>query len=139
MDADADVNLLGGFFLAVVRVKQRLNLLGTLYRMNHGGEVHQKGVPDGLDHCPMMLSDRSLDKLVMRVQPPQHAGLIASHLATKAHDIREHDRRQPPILGLYRAAGVFLHGYELFCWPCLAVNRSPVSSGVFRMNCKSLE
>jgi hypothetical protein len=48
----------------------------------------------------MMLCDRPLDEVVMDFQQAQHAGFIAAHLAAKAHDIGEHDRRQFARLGL---------------------------------------
>ena len=98
MDADADMNLFDRFVLGIVGTQLRLNILGTLHGVHDGRKVYEKGIPDRLDDRAVMLSDRFADKLVMRVQQPQRAGLVAPHLAAKADDVRKHDRRQSPSL-----------------------------------------
>ena len=100
-----------------------LNLLGALHGVDDGGKVDQEGIADSLDDRAVMRSYGLLNNLIMDVQQPQHAGFIGSHLAAKADDVGEHDRRQPPSLRVHRAAGVVLHRSGLFCWRCLAVNR----------------
>ncbi len=62
--------------------------------MDDGGKVHEKGITDGFDDVAMMVSHCLLDNLIMDFQQPQHAGFVRPHLATKADDVREHDRRQ---------------------------------------------
>ena len=94
------MNLLGGFLLGIVSPKLCLNLLGALHGMDDGREVYQKGIPNGLDDRAMMFSHRLLDDLIMHFQQPQHAGFVAAHLAAKADDVGEHDRRQLAGLGL---------------------------------------
>ena len=74
---------------------------------------------------PLMGGDRLLNDLVMDVQQSHRAGFVGTHLAAKADDVGKHDRRQPPILSVHRAAGVILHRSGLFCWCCLAVNLPP--------------
>ena len=56
MNADADVNLFSLGFLGVVRPQLRLNLLGALHSMDHGGKVYQECVTDGFDDCAVMFS-----------------------------------------------------------------------------------
>ena len=70
----------------------------------------------------MTLGDRLLNDLIMEAQQVEGVGFIRAHLATKADDVGEHDRGQPPSLSLYRAAGVCLHRPELFCRCDYAVN-----------------
>ena len=122
VDADADVNLFGAFLLGVVSAELGLNLLRALHGVDDGREVHQKGIADGFDDRAVMVSYGLLNEVIMDVEQAQHAGFVAAHLAAKADDVGEHDRREPPILRVHRAAGVFLHGYGLFCWCCLTVN-----------------
>ena len=100
VNADADVNLLGCLFLGVVSAELGLNLLGALHGMDDGGKVHQEGIADGFDDRAVMRSHRLLDELIMDVQQPQRAGFIAAHLAAKADDVGEHDRRQLARFGL---------------------------------------
>jgi hypothetical protein len=99
VDANADMDLLGFFLVAIVSTELRLNLLGTLYGVDHGGKVHQKGVTDGFDDNTMMLSHCLPNDLVMNLQQPQRASFIVAHLATKAHDVGEHDSGQLAGLG----------------------------------------
>ena len=88
------------------------NLLGALHGVDDGGEVDQKGVAHGFDHRTVMFSHCVLDKLVVDVEQPQHAGFVAAHLAAKADDVGEHDRGQ-------RRVSVctvrFFHVCGLFC------------------------
>ena len=93
MNADAHVNLLRAFALGIVCLKLGLNQLGALHGMHDGGEVYQESVPHGLDDRASMRGDRLLDDLVMHGQQPQGAGFIGTHLATKADDVGEHNRR----------------------------------------------
>jgi hypothetical protein len=69
-----------------------LNVLGALYRMDHGREVYQEGIADGLDDRPVMLGDCVLNDLIMDTQQPQHAGFVAAHLPAEADDVGKHDR-----------------------------------------------
>jgi hypothetical protein len=93
--------------------------------VDDGGKVHEKGVTHGLDDYPVMFSNRLLDNLIVNIQQPQHTGFIAAHLTAKAHHIGEHNRGQAPSFRMHCDTGLFLHGDVLFCWRCLAVNRSP--------------
>src|SRR5215813_292397 len=99
MDTDADMNLFGFFFLSVVGLELSLNLLGALYSVDDGGEVHQKGIPHSFDDHPMMRSHGLLNNLVVDVEQAQHADFIRAHLTAEAHHVGEHDRRQLARLG----------------------------------------
>ena len=89
--------------------------------MDHGREVHQECITDSFDDVTVMSSHRLLKEVIMDIEQAQHAGLRRAHLATKADDVGEHDRRQPPSLHLRCAAGI-IHRPGLFCWRCLTVN-----------------
>jgi hypothetical protein len=99
MDTDADVDLLGCLFLGVVGLELGVNLLGTLYGVDDGGKVYQKGIPDRFDDRAMMRRHGLLNKLIVEVEQAQHAGFIRAHLSTKAHYIGEHDGRQLACFG----------------------------------------
>jgi hypothetical protein len=122
MNADADVDLLGWLLPSIVLTKLRLNILRALHGVNNGGEVHEEGIPNGLDDRAVMFSNGPLDNLIMDVKEPQHAGFIAAHLAAKTHHVGEYDGGQPSVLRVYRAAEAFLHGYGLFCRHRKSVN-----------------
>jgi hypothetical protein len=94
VDADAQVQLLAGLFLSVVGFELLLDRLGALDSVDHGGEVHQKGVADGFDDVAMMRGDGLVDELVMVGQALEHAGFVSAHLTAKADDVGEHDRRE---------------------------------------------
>src|SRR5262245_22153339 len=66
--------------------------------MNHGGEIYQEGIADGLDDLTVMLGHHLPDELIMDLQQSQHAGFIGPHLAAKADDVGEHNRRQATVL-----------------------------------------
>jgi len=51
----------------------------------------------------------------MDIEQTQHAGFVCTYLATKAHDVGEHDRGQPSILYGRCIAGLIVHTYGLFC------------------------
>jgi hypothetical protein len=59
VNAAADVNLLRWFFLDIVDTKLGLNLLCALDGMDHGGKVHQKGIPNRLDDGTLMCDEVS--------------------------------------------------------------------------------
>ena len=103
-----------------------LNLLGALHGVNDGGKIYQEGITDGFDDRAVMRSHRLLNELIMDVQQPQRAGFVGAHLAAKADDVGEHDRRQPSIFRMRRAAGVILHRYGLFCWRCISCQPATV-------------
>ena len=92
--------------------------------MHDRGKLDQEGIPDGFDDVTVMFTHSLLDELVMDVQEPHRARFVRAHLAAEADDVSEHNRGQPPLFGMYRAAGVFLHKYGLFCWRYRAVNRA---------------
>ena len=106
----------------------RLNTLGALHGVHHGGEIDQKGIPDGLDDRTMMFRYRVANNLVMEVQQAQRPGFVRAHLTAKAHDVRKHDCGESSLLRVRRAVGVVLHRYRLFCWRCQAVNRHYIIS-----------
>jgi len=109
MNADADVNLFALIFLGVVSAKLRLDTLGTLHSVNDRGEVHQEAITHSLDDCPMIVSDRLLDDLIVDSEHPQRAGFIGAHLAAEAHEVGEHDGGQ--LTGLGRClCRVLCHG-----------------------------
>jgi hypothetical protein len=101
-----------------------LNTLSALHGIDYRGKVHEEGIAHQLDDVAVMFRNGVLDDVVMHIQQPQHARFVGTHLPAEAHDVREHDGRQPPILRGYCAAGIFLHGYGLSGWRCLAVNRA---------------
>ncbi|HJY81106.1 MAG TPA: hypothetical protein VKK81_08490 [Candidatus Binatia bacterium] len=68
MDANTDVNLLGGLFVEVVGVKLGLDLLGTAHGIDDGRELDEEAIPGGLNEVAMMLRHYLLDDLVMDVQ-----------------------------------------------------------------------
>jgi hypothetical protein len=68
-----------------------LNTLGTLDRVDHGGEIYQKAISQCLDNVAVMVSYGLLNDLIMDCEHAQHAGFISPHLAAKAHDVGEHD------------------------------------------------
>ena len=110
MNADADVNLFGFLFLGVVRPQLGLNLLGALHGVDDGRKVHQEGITDGFDDLAVMGTHRLLNELIMDVQQPQHAGFVRAHLAAKADDVGEHDRRE--FAGLSRQSLVHTGDYS---------------------------
>lgn len=117
MDADADVDLFGRCSFRVVRSELRLNHLRALHGVHDGRKINQEGIPDGLDDCTVMLSDRCLDDVVMRIQQPQRASFIAAHLAAEADDVGEHDRGElalPACQCSLRGCVFTLHTEELF-------------------------
>src|SRR5712692_654050 len=95
----------------------------TPYSVDHGREVHQKGIAHCLDDVAVMFGDGLLSDLIVNFQHPQHAGLIRAHLAAEAHDVGEHDGGQFAGLGLSRVAGVFLHGGDYAALPSGLSNR----------------
>ena len=101
MNPDTDMNLFGWLFVRVVSFELALNLLGALHGMNDGRKIDQEGIPDGFDDCAMTIGDCPLDNLIMNIQQPQHPPFVRAHLATKAHDVGEHDRGQTAGLGLH--------------------------------------
>lgn len=109
MDTDAHVDLLGFVFVGVVDAELLLNLLRTLHGVDHGRKIHQERIPNRFDDVPMMHAHGLLNELVVDIEQAQHAGFVAAHLAAKADNVREHDRRESSLLSLYRAAGVVLH------------------------------
>src|SRR6266545_3195136 len=110
MNANADVNLLVLLLLGVVSTELRLDVLGALHSVNHGGEVHQKGIADSLDDRAVMLRYSLLDDLIMHIQQTQHAGFVRAHLAAKARYVSEHDGGQLAGLGGCRRWRVSAHG-----------------------------
>src|SRR5262245_35047530 len=98
-----------GLLVGIVGPALRLDRLSALHGIDYRGEVYQEGIAHGLDDMPVMFADSLPDDLVMNFEHPQHASFIAAHLTTKADDVRKHNRRQPPSLCGYRAAGVVPH------------------------------
>jgi hypothetical protein len=88
------------------------------------GKIHQKGITNRFNHCAMIRRHGLLDDLVMRLQQSQRTSFIGAHLATKADDVGEHDRRQLASFGLeHRRASLRL--LFVLC-PCLACQTSPL-------------
>src|SRR5262245_58836569 len=106
------MELLGFLFLGVVGTELSVYLLGTLYGVDDGGKIHQKGIPDAFADRAVMRGDSVLDSLIMHIQQPQGASLVAAHLTAKADDVGEHDRRQPPSLCARCVTGIVLHDVD---------------------------
>ena len=106
MDADAHVNLFVLRSFGVVRFELGLDLLRALHGMDDRGKVHQEGIAHGFDDRAMMRSYCLLNNAIVDIEQPQHASFVDTHLAAKADDVGEHDRRQSPIFRRRRAAGV---------------------------------
>src|SRR5262245_1818380 len=112
MNTNAHVNLFARLLLCVVGTELSLNLLRTLHGVDDGGEVYQEGVAHNLNDRAVMLSDRLANDVIMHLEQPQHAGLVAAHLAAEAHDVGEHDRGQPSRLCGLRTGAVLWHGSD---------------------------
>src|SRR5262249_42773326 len=89
-----------GFPLDVIGAELGENTLGTPHGMDNQSELYKEAIPCGLNDLAVMLSDRLVDGPDMEVEQTQHARFIGAHLATEAHNIREHDGGQATGLSL---------------------------------------
>jgi hypothetical protein len=94
MEANTHMDLPSCFCLGVVGPELLLNLLCALHGMHHRGKVYEERIANGLDDRPVMHSHGLVDGPIVRLQQLQHARFIVAHLATKAHNVSEHDRGQ---------------------------------------------
>ena len=95
--------------------KLRLNLLRTLHGMHHGREVHEERIPHGFDDRTVMFRDSLANEPIMDIEQPQHAGFVGTHLATEAHNVGEHNRREFASFGCCYRCGFPRHG-EIMQW-----------------------
>jgi hypothetical protein len=94
VEANANVDLVGGLLLSVISLELRLNVLRTLHGVDHGGKLQQEAVPRGLNDLALMVNHGTLNEDIVHFQQPQHAYFVGPHLAAEAYEVREHDGSQ---------------------------------------------
>jgi hypothetical protein len=92
-----------------MRLELGLDLLRALHGVDDRRKVHQKGVSHGFNDRAVMGGYGLLNHAIVDVEQAEHAGFVGPHLAAKADDVGEHDRRQSAIFLRRRATGVILH------------------------------